>query len=86
MYCIQMNRAQLYLWSVLHAREHSGDLLPSDVEDQVACDLRIADPAQRRSDMEAAIGLWAERPDLADTQAYLRNLRDDDRSERLHPA
>ena len=81
-----MNRAQLYLWSVLQAREHSGDDLFSDVDSQLVRDLDIADPAPRRSDMEVAIGVWAERPDLADTEEYLRNLREDDRAKRLLPA
>lgn len=45
-------------------------------------DLVRDDARQRRSDMEAAIGLWAERSDLVDTESYLRNLREDDRPQR----
>ena len=45
------------------------------------------DPAQieeRRAAMIAAIGVWKDRSDLPDTETYIRNLRDDDRLERLH--
>jgi hypothetical protein len=45
-------------------------------------DLVRDDAEQRRSGMEAAIGLWAKRSDLADTEAYLRNLREDHRPQR----
>ena len=80
---VSMNRAQLYLWSLLHAGEHQGDISLSDPQSQLARNLGIADPRQRRSDMEAAIGLWAERPDFSDTESYLRNLREDHRSHGL---
>jgi hypothetical protein len=33
--------------------------------------------------MEASIGIWAEREDLAETAIFLRSLREDDRSERF---
>ena len=81
-----MNRAQLYLWSVLQAREHRGDDLVSDLDSQLVRDLDIADLTQRRSDMEAAIGLWAERGDIGNTEDYLRDLREDHRAEGLQPA
>jgi hypothetical protein len=55
------------------------DLALLDLETRAMRDLVRDDPQRRLSDMEAAIGLWAERTDLVDTQAYLRNLREDDR-------
>lgn len=81
-----MKRAQFYLWTVLHDGEDPGDAAISELATQAACELEINDPAQRRFDMEAAIGLWAERTDLPDTETYLRDLREDDRAERLMPA
>jgi hypothetical protein len=92
-----MNRASLDLATVLPDRERHEDLALSDrsltdltlpelalldLESQAVRDLRD-DPRQRRLDMEASIGIWAEREDLAETAVFLRNLRDDDRSERF---
>ena len=78
-----MHRAQLYLWSLLHSREHVDSSLLSQLASQAASDLSIADREQRRSDMESAVGIWAERTDLPDAAPYLANLRDEVRSERL---
>jgi hypothetical protein len=78
-----MNRANLYFWSVLHARQHEGVLSPSDVDDQTMRDLYFADRAERKVEMEAAVGVWAERSELSDIEDYLRTLREDDRTERL---
>jgi hypothetical protein len=95
---LNMNRASLNLATVLPDRERLGDLaLPDltlsdltltdlallDLESRAVRDLVRADPQQRRLDMEASVGLWAERSDLADTEAYLRNLREDDRPPRI---
>jgi hypothetical protein len=33
--------------------------------------------------MEASIGIWAEREGLAETEVFLRKLREDNRSERF---
>ncbi len=84
-----MNRASLDLVPALLDRERHGDLaLPDrslldlallDIETRAVRDLVQDDARQRLSDLEAAIGLWAERSDLVDTQAFLRNLREDDR-------
>jgi hypothetical protein len=60
------------------------DLALAELETRAVRDLVRDDAQQRRSDMEAAIGLWAERSDLVDPDAYLRNLRDDDRPQRSH--
>ena len=38
---------------------------------------------ERRAAMESIVGLWKDRTDLPDTETYIRNLRDDDRMERL---
>ena len=77
-----MKRAQLYLWSVLHSHDNLDDVAISDLASRAARELYIADPEQRRSDMEAAVGIWAERAELFDTETYICNLRDDLRSAR----
>ena len=84
-----MKRAQLYLWSVLHSVEHMDSGVLSDLADRAdraAGSLPMADPELRRSDMLAAVGVWADRSDLADTFTYIANLRDKDREHKLVPA
>ena len=77
-----MNRAQLYLWSVLHSLEHVDDRVISNLADQAAADLPIGDLERRRRDMEAPLGAWADRTDLPDSVSYISSLRDHARSER----
>ncbi len=78
-----MNRAQFYLWSVLHNGEHLDDAALSELATQAVGQLHYADPQERRSDMENAVGAWAERSDLPDSYRYISNLRQADRWERL---
>ena len=78
-----MNRARLYLWSLLHSGEHAGDVALLDIENETARDLGLANPEQRLCDMEGAIGLWAERSELPDAKTYVCGLREDNRMERL---
>ena len=81
-----MNRAKLYLWSVLHSLEHVNDSVLFDVAGQAANDLFIADPELRKSDMTAAVGAWAERSDLPDSIIYIANLRNEVRDHTQVPA
>jgi len=38
---------------------------------------------ERRAAMLGIVGLWKDRPGMEDAEAFIRNLRDDDRLERL---
>ncbi len=88
-----MNRASLDLVPPLLECERHGELaLPDltladlavlDLESRAVRDHVRDDPRQRRSDMEASIGIWAEREGLAETEVFLRKLREDNRSERF---
>jgi hypothetical protein len=93
-----MKRASLDLATVLPDRERHEDLALSDLslpdltlpelalldlESHAVRDLVGDDPRQRRLDMEASIGIWADREEFAETAVFLRNLREDDRSERF---
>ena len=78
-----MNRAQLYLWSVLHAQTQAEESVTPDAAGQVISQLPIADKKLRKSDMEAAVGAWASRADLPDSLTYISNLRNEVRIERL---
>ena len=81
-----MKRAQLYLWSLLHSVEQVDDRVLAELAGQVAGGLPIADKEQKRSDMEAAVGAWAERGDLPDSMTYISNLRNEVREHELTPA
>ena len=81
-----MKRAQLYLWSVLHSLDCVSERALSELAGQAAAELPIADPNQRKSDMEAAVGAWADRSDLPDSASYVANLRDEVREHSLIPA
>jgi len=78
-----MHRAQFYLWSLLHCCEHVDSGVLAALANQAASYLSVANKEQRRSDMESAVGIWAERTDLPDAATYLSNLRDEVRAERL---
>jgi hypothetical protein len=81
-----MKRAQLYLWSVLNSVERLDEGILSELGDQAANHLPIADKKQRQADMNAAVGTWAERPDLPDSATYVSALRDEIRAAMLIPA
>jgi hypothetical protein len=38
---------------------------------------------ERRAAMMGIVGLWKDRTDIEDSEAYIRNMRDDNRMERL---
>jgi len=84
-----MKRTQLYLdedlWEALHVHALLEKTSVSDLVRKAARERYMNDPDQRRADMMAAVGLWKDRTDLPDTETYIRNLRDDDRMERLYP-
>ncbi len=81
-----MNRAQLFLWSLLHSDEHVDDGVLAELADQGASHLSLADKEQRRSDMEAAVGVWAARFELPDSRTYIEKLRNEVRGDKLVPA
>jgi hypothetical protein len=81
-----MKRAQFYLWTVLHERAGLDEAALSELAGQAADELETNDPAVRRSDMETAVGLWAERADLPDTASYILNLREDSRTKIVKPS
>jgi hypothetical protein len=80
-----MNRAQLYLRSLLQADEQAGDSVFSDVAGLAAGLWPTANKELRKSDMEAAVGAWASRTDLPDSITYIANLRNEAREVRPVP-
>lgn len=82
-----MHRTQLYLdddlWTVLHARARKEGTSISELVRTAARERYIDSPERRIAAMQAIVGLWKDRTDLPETEDYIRNLRNDDRMERL---
>lgn len=82
-----MRRTQLYLdddlWSVLHLRARREKTTVSDLVRQAARERYLGGLEERSRVMKAVVGMWKDRPDLADSTQYVRDLRRDDRLERL---
>jgi hypothetical protein len=82
-----MKRTQLYLdddlWNALHAQALQGGTSISELVRIAARDRYMVNIEERRAAMLGIVGLWKDRADLPETESYIRNLRDDDRLERL---
>ena len=82
-----MKRTQLYLdddlWAALHAQAILDGTSISELVRVAARDRYMGNLEERRAAMMGIVGLWKDRTDIEDTETYIRNLRDDDRLERL---
>jgi hypothetical protein len=82
-----MKRTQLYLdddlWAALHAQALLRRTSISELVRIAARDRYMGNLEERRAAMMGIVGLWKDRTDMEDTETYIRNLRNDDRLERL---
>ncbi len=82
-----VRRTQLYLeenlWKTLHSEARREGTTVSDLVRRAVRDRYPADKEKRRKAMMAWVGIWKDRDDLPETEQYVRQLRDDDRLERL---
>jgi hypothetical protein len=82
-----MKRTQLYLhedtWKVLHIRSRQQRTTISELVREAVRDKYGSSPANRRQAMQAVVGLWKNRKDLADSETYVRRLRKGKRLRRL---
>ena len=82
-----MRRTQLYLdddlWTALHAQALLEGATISELVRVAVRERYMGNLAERRAAMLGIVGLWKDRADLGDSESWLRNLRDDDRLERL---
>jgi Ribbon-helix-helix protein, copG family len=82
-----MKRTQLYLedesWKALHVRSKESGLSISELVRQAIRDRYLSPVNERRAAMQAIIGIWKDRSDLPDTEAYVRDLRRNRRSARI---
>ena len=85
-----MKRTQLYLddelWHALHKRAAAEKTTISELVRKAARDRYLMDPERRRAALMGIVGAWKDRTNLPDTEAYVRNLREDSRMERLQAA
>jgi hypothetical protein len=85
-----MRRTQLYLeddlWAALHAKALLEGATVSELVRVAVRERYMGNQAERRTAMLDVIGLWKDRAEGEDTESFIRNLRDDNRQERLEPA
>ena len=82
-----MRRAQLYLddelWGTLRIRSKQAGTFVSHLVRQAVREKYSAGLAGRQQAMRASAGIWKDRADLADSEAYVRALRKASRAKRL---
>ena len=82
-----MRRTQLYLdddlWEQLHERAKAKNTTVSELVREAVRSQLKQDVEERRKAMEAIVGMRADWPADLDTDEYIRDLRTDDRLERL---
>ena len=88
MYIHRMTRTQLYLDDEIHGRltrlaKQQGRTLSELVRDALTRVYGTGDAEEQLRTLRAIEGLWRDREDLEDTDAYVRRLRRDTRRRRL---
>lgn len=82
-----MKRTQLYLnediWKALHIRARQRKTSISELVRQAVREKYGRSAADRREAMQALVGIWKDRQDLADSEQYVRRLRKGKRLRRI---
>ena len=82
-----MHRTQLYLdddlWTALQTRARLEGTSISELVRTAARERYMDKLERRKAAMKTFIGIRKDRPEFDDVEAYIRNLRTDDRMERL---
>lgn len=82
-----MRRTQLYLeddlWKALHAKALLEGATISELVRVAIRERYMGNLAERRAAMLGIVGLWKDRAGVDDAESFIRNLRDDDRADRL---
>ena len=85
-----MRRTQLYLdddlWNALHARARSAGTTISELVREAIRERYLGKLDERKTAMQAAVGLWKNRQDIGDSAAYVRKLRRGNRLRRISGA
>jgi len=84
-----MRRTQLYLeddlWAALHAKALLEGVTVSELVRVAARERYMGNLDERRTAMLGIVGLWKDHPRVEDAESFIRDLRDDDRQERMNP-
>jgi hypothetical protein len=82
-----MRRTQLYLdddlWNALHARAESSGTSISELVRQAVREQYLGKLEERRTAMQAFVGIRQDRKDLDDSTSYVRELRRGQRFDKL---
>jgi Ribbon-helix-helix protein, copG family len=82
-----MRRTQLYLdddlWDMLHIRARNEGSSVSELVRKAVRERYLGNLDERAKAMQAFIGIRKDRTDIGDSTEYIRNLRRDNRLERL---
>ncbi len=82
-----VRRIELYLevgvWKRLHILARQSGTTVSDLVQRAIREKYTGAPATRREALQSIVGLWRDRTDIADSTAYVRALRKDNRFERI---
>ena len=83
-----MRRTQLYLeddlWAALHAKALLEGATISELVRVAVRERYIGQPSgTARGRCSNVVGLWKDRSEVEDAESFIRNLRNDDRLERL---
>ena len=82
-----MKRTQLYLeddlWAALHVRSRQSGLSISELVRQAIRDRYFDSQIKRREAMQGVVGIRRDRPDVEDTDSYVRRLRKGTRLKRI---
>ena len=85
-----MRRTQLYLdddlWNALHTRARSAGTTISNLVREAIRERYLGKLDERKTAMQAAVGLWKERDDISGSVAYVRRLRRGNRLRRISGA
>lgn len=82
-----MRRTQLYLeddlWAALHVRSRQSGLSISELVRQALRERYFDQRLKRSEAMQAIVGIWKDRSDIPDSEAYVRRLRKGARLNRI---
>ncbi|MGH9652428.1 MAG: ribbon-helix-helix protein, CopG family [Bryobacteraceae bacterium] len=85
-----MHRTQLYLddelWHALRLRARTTGKTVSDLVRTAAREHYLGNLEKRREAMKAFAGIWKDRSEFEDSDAYVRRLRRGNRIERIRKA
>ena len=83
-----MRRTQLYLeddlWAALHAKALLEGATVSELVRVAVRERYLGNLEERRAAMLGIVGLWEARVDIQDAETFIRDLRDDNRQDRLN--